>query len=648
MIWSILTATAYAFACLSLGLFLLQILEAKQPLHNRSALVKLATAFILGLGIISAIWLLLALVGWFKLSSIVPILILGACSGLRWLPANLSAAFAQIKTIWQATRSDSCAWQGIAAITLILLLAGLISMTPWEGDAIAVYLAVPKVLAASYRLTLLPGYETFMSVGLLGEMHAAAFIRLNNGSEPMALKLFSGLTSLAALIMLLGLSTQAGLQRRGKWLVAASYFTSSAIYTMLGNGKPDIIAAALGLAAYYYALTAGPGSLIGLFSGFAGVMKLSYLVTVFPGIAWLALWQELKTLNFQHLKPQELLPPLRKVLITGLKIAGWVILAFLPHFLKNWALLNAPFAPFGQAGIGWLDQNFFGFETTRRILLTYPFAITFGSYYGQAGDLSPLLLAFLPLAFCLPRPKNLLQSPLAALTLAASLGLLVWLLRFPSVLAPRYYLATLVIFFPIAMRGAEYLFSTETSPKMVTFFGVAMTIFILIAVGKNSLDYYHAEQVFDLPFTTKKYCENELLADLCVVEKKINSVTQPGDRVFLASYYRYWLRPDLLLCTNSAHEISLVYNGLQNPEPETGWRAIYQRGFKYLILDGSLPYLQADTLQTPAWVKATELIRSGQAAAYKLEFAPDAPAVKENIACQRFEKVWQIAPNPGQ
>jgi len=96
-----------------------------------------------------------------------------------------------------------------------------------------------------------------------------------------------------------------------------------------------------------------------IFSGFAGVMNLSYLGTLFPGIAFLTFWQQLKGLDFRQIVRSYLLQRARTFIITGLKITGWCVLAFIPHLIKERNAIKCSFAPIGQSGIGWLAQNFF-------------------------------------------------------------------------------------------------------------------------------------------------------------------------------------------------------------------------------------------------------------------------------------------------
>lgn len=632
-----LSAVFYLFACLSLGVFILRRFELRSTSFHPSTLVFLSLAFVLGAGIISSVWMLLALGGLFRLRFILPSLGICAFLGLFYMKQLAIRLIDQLKNIWMETRTYSWAWQGIAVLSSILLLLGLFSMGNWAGDAFAYYLAVPKVVAHSGKLSILPTFEQLMSAGLYAEMHAAYFLKTG---EPVFLKLFSGISSFCTAIILMGISGKAGQQRKGKWLVLAAYVTSSVIFMSVGDGKPDIIAASVGIAAYYLAFTNGPVSLIGILCGLAGTMKLSYIGTMFPGIALLIIWNQVKNDLYQleiHPKKGRLL---QTVITKGIQIGAWCLLAAVPHFIKNGLLFNAPFAPIGLSGMSWMDQDWFGPETTRRLLLLYPIALTWGKFWAQGGNLSPLLIAFFPLNIFLPKPKNWFKNPLVAISLAGLIGIFFWILRYPSVFAPRYYLPTLLMFFPIGIRGAEYIIANDVKPKILKFFTMVGVLTILISVGiTSSTTYYNPSQLPKYFAGLSNSCDYGLPLQ-CSAENKISEDAPLGARVYLASWYRYWLRSDLLQCTNGIADLYI-----DNSSPEELWMNLYERGFTYLFVDGSRPKFDPEIQSLPDWVAVQRLSPPEQpVAAYKLEFT-DVPSGKEvKVTCERHENAadWEL------
>jgi hypothetical protein len=635
----IIFAAAYLLACLNLGVFILRKIQQKNCKFTPSALTFTSLAFVFGAGIISSLWLLLALSGLFKNRIILPVLAVCIVIGAKYIKQLVYEITTQLKHIWWEARSYSWSWQVIIALNLTLLILGMFSMVNWGGDAVAFYLAVPKVVAHTGRLSLLRSFEGFMSVGLQAEMHSAYFMKTG---EPVFLKLFSGISSAAMVSILMGISGEAGLKRKGKWLVLAAYITSSAIYMSVGDGKPDIIAASLGVAAYYLAFTNGPVILIGILCGLAGTMKMSYLGTMFPGIAYLIIWNQVK-ISGACINKQQISKLFKEILIKGLKIGAWCLLAALPHIIKNGLLLNAPFAPLGMSGIGWMDQNWFGPETTRRLLLLYPFALTWGDFWAQGGNLSPLLIAFFPLNIFLPKKNKMFESPLFTITFAGLIGMCLWFLRYASVFAPRYYLATLLMFFPIGISGVEHVIAFEKKPKLLKFLSLFCVFATLISVGINSVfTYYNPAEIPESINGNPNLCnlDWEPPTGFCVAENEINRIAEPGSRVYLASWYRYWLNPDLIQCTNGISDIFL-----ENLNSEDLWIKFYERGFEYLIIDGSRPQFDPETQTLPSWMNAERLNQSGlPIGAYKIEFNDPPHSVKVKVDCIRNEgsAQWEL------
>ncbi len=530
-------------------------------------------------------------------------------------------------------RSDSWGWQFIAGPTVLLCLMWLTSLgRPLEGDGSAFYFAFAKLIAFSHHLIPLPGYEGITNIGLLGELHFAALILLHS---PDAARLFSWPTIIAASVMLASLGRVAGMGRRGQWLTLGILFSSSSVIWLSGDGKVDVFGAALGLAAYYWAVqirfyrTKLTLFLTGLFSGFAFVAKLSYIPVMIPGIAFLMLWgygEEFKNKsNWRSF--------LKSFMGGSLIILAGLILTMSPHLIKNGLLFNNPFSPFGSEGMGWLDPKWFGEEVTRRIVLTYPFALTYGSYWAQYGNLSPLILAFLPLAFFLPRPRPFLSSPLAVITLVALAGLAVWMIFRPSVLSPRYILATLLLLALLPARAAEYVSLADFRPRVLTFSVTVFTSVTLIAFGLSFLG------VVFFPDSTKSSlagtlseCDRDGI--YCSAINKINKIAQPGERVFIASWERYWFRGDLLQCLS------------MNASGDDLWLEFYKNGVSFLFIDKAThaAFLkQLDLENRPDWVHLTPVFDRSIVLIYRMDFA-DPPTDVAPMTCERrpSSTIWEV------
>jgi len=631
----------YSVACLGAGGIVLQALTriARQPSRS-SAGTDLATAFILGQGFLASLWLLLALGGWFSAHLIAVIVFVVAVGGLYLMRRRLIAFRHQVLKIWRELRADSWAWQLLAALTVFLCLLWATSLgRTMEGDAGAFYMAISKVVAHSRQLLPLRGYEDFSTVGLQGEMHHAAMIALHS---PDAAQLFAWPTSIAGALMLLALGRQVGMGRRGQWITLAIFYSSSAIIYMSGSGKVDIFALTLGIAAYYWALQiyvdASPLSfwLTGLFFGFAIIAKVSYLPVMGVSLFLLVLWGLLAR-NSNGLSSGNVL---KSITGAGFQIVLAFIIAVLPHLLKNGVFFDNPFAPFVGGSEGWANQDWFSPETTRRILLAYPLSLTYGNYWGQGGGLSPLVLAFFPLLIFLPRPRSWWRSPLVAVTLSAIGGALAWVILRPSVFAPRYILAPLVLLTLLPAKAADYVSRMETRPRWLSA-GVVVGVFItVISVGPIFVD-----DVF-FPEKSYRYLSGELGLcgrewEYCGHHVLLNRKAEFGDRILLGSYQRYWLRSDLMQCVSNIEDEVAIFSA---PE-EDRWLTIYQRGFRYLLAEKTThaQFLEMiDRNNLPDWLNLVEISNSGHVVVYRLDVT--VPPGDQLLACQRRgnSKVWEV------
>jgi hypothetical protein len=631
----------YSVACLAAGMILLRLFSGRaSAADDASPGVVFATAFLLGQGVLASLWLLLALAGWFTLAAVLGVLLIVVLAGGWPALPRLRRLAHHIRSIWRELRADTWGWQALAGMAMFLCLVWVTSLgRSLQGDASAFYMALAKVTAATHRLVPLPGYEDFSNIGLQGELHYAALLMLSGRD---AAQLFAWPTIVAGSAMLVGLSAQAGLGRRGQWLVFSMVFSSSAVVWLSGDGKVDLFAAGLGLAAYYWAVQVRgrlrPMALwlTGLFGGLAIVAKFSYLPVLLPGLAFLVVWGYADGFRGRDWLRSGLQPLSAGVLRIGVAC----LLAALPHLVKNGLLFGNPISPFGAGRSNWTDQSWFDAATTRQIVLTYPLALTLGNYGGQYGDLSPLLLAFAPLALLLPRPRSLLASPLAAVTVAGVLGVLAWVILRPSVLSPRYMLATLLLFCLLPARAAEHITLHESRPRWLTVAVMASTHLTLLAVGS-----YFLNMVF-WPVVTYQYLAGKLPecardGPWCRAMQAVNQAAEPGERVFLASYHRYWLRPDLLQCVSQAVDKSLV-----GETPEARWQNLYQRGFHYLLADQTsfaAAIEQLNLTSPPPWVRLMVIFDESPLTVYRLDFVGAAGSLQ--ATCQRLGTgpVWEVA-----
>jgi len=597
----------YSFACLFVGGSALRILSRENTeILSISAGTELATAYLLGQGILANIWLLIALYGDFS-SIIVGIIVsLLTIGGIAQNYKLIFHFIQQLTNIYNESKSEPASWKLIIVLTLLICMAWGASLGRSPiGDGSAFYLPIAKLIAVTHQLAPLPGFEELATLGLQGEMHFAALMSLGS---PGAAQLFSWPTILAGAILLLALAKNVGLKRHGQWLVLAMLFTSSAVVELSGSGKIDLFAAALGLAAYYWAIRIREVNrssifwLVGLFTGLAVIAKISYVVTFVPSIGIIIIWSYYswsRQTGVQIFNVEKLLQCIL-IFVSGL------LIAIIPHLVKNYILFQNPLAPFGTTG-GLQDQTWYGPETTRRILFTIPFALTYGDYWAQLGNLTPLVLAFFPLALFLPKPSRVMNSPLFIVTISAIIGVMTWFIVRPSVLAPRYFMACLLLLIIPAARAAEFITSHPARPKILRRTVVAITILAVITTG-----WYYLGRVF-FPKQTYEYLSGQLsecgkAPEYCGMLTIINNSAEPGARLFTKTFARYWLRPDLIQCTATTDEIN-AYKGLDTAEQR--WSFIYGRGFRYIPIlyftDPLQNIISKDLEHIPNWLNVTRI-----------------------------------------
>lgn len=623
----------FSFSCIGAGILVLQLIPKRPEIES---LTEIILAFILGQGFLGSLFLVPALLSMFTLPVLLAITTPFACFGL-WTLYSKSRTFPlALYKLYCEFHSSPLLWKITSLSVVIIFIASSASMAGLvTGDARAFYLALPKVVAASHRLTPLPMYESFMSVGLLAEMQLAALFLLGMpGASP---RLFCWLTGLAASVILLAIGKNAGLGKRGQLISITIIVTSSAVVLLWGQGKTDFFAAAYGLAAVLYALKSWDTTnrkssivLAGLFTGFALVAKLSYIVAFLPSIFIIIFWKEIPHFWTTMLTRKVYFLKLRALIVEGLIFILAMLPALLPHFTKNIILLGTLIDTYG-------NHQYFSHETTQHIVLTYPLLLIFGDYWAQYGNMSPLLLAFLPLALLLPWPKRPWDGPISALSVAALAGLLAWIAIFPSVPMPRYFLVTLLLpIVPVSWMAERFSRLTKLSNFTVTL-AMLLTIFIFFKSWRGELfPIRNAFQYLFIVQTEKAFTQPELFS--YNVYEALNNTAKPGARVFLLSYYRFWLRSDLIQCTNQTNE-TIKYD---DKDPNKFWRQLYENGFTYLY---SNTYLPADIInKKPNWVTIKEIYpKSINGEAYRLVFN-NAPG-KVHLTTQEISPgIWNVVP----
>lgn len=641
-LFSVLGPVIYlAVANIGAGTALMRLFPAQaRPREYASGI-----ALLLGQGIYASVLLVAALTKQFTLPVLLALTLPFVLFALYETRCNPWSLVRKLGIAGQAFFGAPLHWKVLTVVTTSLLLSLMASISGIiEGDALAFYLTLPKIIASAHRLAPVPGYEPFMSVGLIAEMQLAALYLL--GMPDASVKLYIWLTTLTGIAILGAICSNAGLGRRGR-LLAVAIAASSSCIVILMEGKTDFFAAAYGLCAALFALRSWEEPirraslmLSGMFLGIALVAKLSYAIAFFPPMLMLLFYPRLVALCQHWREPHQMAPRVLQLVREGAWVALLMLPPFLVHFAKNLIMVGSLNGVQGSF-------QYFTSETTRHIVLNYPLVLTVGRYWGQLGNISVLLLAWLMLAFVLPARIWRAQPKIVVLLLAGLLGVACWVAMLPAVPIPRYFLATLLILaVPAAWLAERFARSSDVCDNVV----VAAAVFCLYIVFN-----VWSPQVFPVHIASQYLFSGQdpaQSAKLLNINESlsrdgyetINQDAAPGARVFLASYFRFWLRPDLIQTSNNDPENATFK--WEPSDPEKLWRQLHEHGFQYLYMDGSQRWKEM-IKSPPSWVTVTELYPRGAffgtsyGSAYKLDFR-DAPGTVQWTTKEVAPGAWQV------
>ena len=455
---SLLACVGWTGACLLVGLAVQRVCLGVKLVAFQGTAATLGNGLALGVGFVGAVWHLLALAGLMRLTTVVGVLTAAALLGTLISRSALSDLIAQGRLgVRQSLRVPRSWLPVIVLLAILVAYLGLATLSAPGTDAMAVYMAQAKLIAATGRLVPVRDYELFLHFGLTAELNFAALIILVG---EIAAKMSVFFVALASAAVVWAISKRAGLGLLGCWAALVMLFTSTAFTLVLWDGKTDLYANLFGLATIYWAMRLcdgrelTPAMMVGVMAALAITNKPSLAVVLPPMIFILALWRFATGAKLKAVEVPSAL--LGSIIVMGLG----AVFGAAPVVAKNWVLFNEPLAPFvylnGSSGVAF-DQAWYSPENTRWIVLTYPFALTLGKYPMQHGTLSALTLALWPLILLRSETSPRVTPALRNLTIAALVAVLAWIVARPSVLAPRYILPALLSFIPIVAFGMERL-----------------------------------------------------------------------------------------------------------------------------------------------------------------------------------------------
>lgn len=635
---SIVVTAGYSLACLGAGSLAWRLARSgndKEGVDDYPALT--ATLFLAGICIYYAVWTVVGLLGHLRPLPVVVLLLPGLAGlwvgRLRWVTGLL-----RFRSAILSWRSQPVWFYVLVCVTGAVVLGFGVAawIEPPSGDAEAFYLVYPKVMAASGWLEAMPGpYYAFSVIGIPLEMHYTALMAL---AGPMAAKLIVWPIALSSGALLAAITKECGGGRVSCTLSWTVLFSSTTFSAYIYDGKVDLLSAALGLSAIYWLVVSKSHAQIrggvmasGLLAGFATVAKFSYLPALGAALAVLLVWRH-------HSLPDVTVGshPRRRSIgqLTGsvVLMAAMFALAWVPQMAKNSVLFNAPLAPFiGYShGASILNQVWFSSEVTRRILVTYPLTLVFGQYPMQGGGLSPLLLAFAPFLWIYRSVFH--NKLLVAVTISGLVAVVSWMVFRPSVIAPRYILAPLLLLVPVVSIATEMAIVRPNHARLLQW-GVVLACVVVLIRSSWILKGVPGAILADVRGLNENGCW--LASPYCSQMESLSKTVPVSERMFIAGYYAYWLRPDQLQCRDSEDESKEVLTR-SDPVP---W--LRKNGFRYVVVDQSAYPQLADTMKYLAQTDESIRFKSGSSLLNVYELAAD----KSLLSCTETSPGrWEVTP----
>jgi len=593
LIISLIIPILYTLSCIFLGLPVLKYVKNNDPLHY-----KLANAFIIGLGIFTFILLFIGILHLFSYFIIFTIILLILLSELYIFRSNLKNVTLTPLYNWFKT-----SFVFKILFVLLILITGIraIIFQPL-GDSAAYYMVLPKLIASVQYIKPLSGYELFGQTSLFNELHYAALISLGG---TFAAKFFIWIIFISAIIILFQIGDRIGIKLYGKYILLAIILTSLAFTDLVFEATIDWFATAFGVAAFLWALKFSyqnqNASLIlaGFLSGLAVIGKISYIYTFLPGVLILIYWQYLSKITPSrenlNLFKEQIIP----IIKTGIIFGCGILIPVIINVIKNYILFHQPLAPFISSDSTGLNQIWYTPENALWIIITYPFALVFGTYPMQGGTLSPLFLAFLPLILLIPDKKPEFNKIMFCSIACIFISIIVT----PYIFAPRYLMVPLLLLMVIIAISTEHiLHNTNILSTLIIIFTISVILITLlssVSVISSTID----------------NGECAMVGPICNASQIINNQASNDDRIALLGSYSYWLKDNLIVNLSSAMDRKLL--SLQSPYDCIKY--LYNKNFTYIFFDGNYGYKPDDFINNTQNITTIKIFEENKAIVLKIQ-----------------------------
>lgn len=629
-----LGTTFFGISCVSLGMTIFKVFRLNNMLANivrPHIVVLIPTYFLIGNMVFSLVFLTLASLTNLSVMHSAFLLGLGILSGLGQFR----------KLTVPAMRFNAEHGKVIIMLSLAILTTSLLqTSTRISYDASAIYFSNAKLTALQRHV----GYymdNTFV-VSVFHSIIQYTAVMQVFGDQ--AARMISWLFGAVNILMALALANHVGASDSARRILPAFILTSTAFLDLMGDGKVDLFSTAYSLAAVYW-LNVGTGNfkqnrslyfVAGCFIGFACILRPynAFLLGMFI-FAYAII--KIRT-GMLHI--------FESVNQTGWMALGAVGFAIY-HFLINKLMLGSPFAFWANVtSINPIDGPWdFRPETVWIYRLLYPVIITFKNNPASLGNITPLVVLFVP-ALAVPDIRKRINISKAAsrLVMAAAITLASWIFLFFTIVEIRYVLFLWIILFIPLSEVAASAMTTNISlvRNAVKWCVVLLMSFVLVRSAYISISAY-------APLDAQK---NPQCLDnfLCSHFTPINEIAGKNERVLTLSAFRYYLRTDLFACSTTLEEYRRLQT-LSHTDVELFWREVERMGYSFVAFEEDyatrhLGFSDEPFHELPNWVQLSPIAVASEnlrIIAYRLTTF-DSP-VNAKIVCEQDESgVWRLSP----
>lgn len=620
-------------ACISLG----SIFINKHHLSKKKSLSDwtgtFVTTFLFGEIIISFLLTTLSTLAKLTLVSTIVVLLFGCGIGILSFKKLIEAHPKKSEKSGNKSNFEKSAlWLSMAIfVSTILFTTARISY-----DSTALYFSDSKLTALSNHLSFFQNDGFVVSSIHTGILYTA----LIQVAGDQAARFLSWINGALIILISMALADELGLSHKAKLITFVLLVTSTAFMDPFGDGKIELAATLPAITAIFWLVKAERDYhfksylFAGIFAGFS-IISRPYNLVLLGGIIAL----------FFFINKTALLPRVKNYII--LLVPIFIMLTL--HLIANWLILGDALAPLNNTTkVNPEIWQWSGFDPKNIWLarLSFPLVATFLNTPQSMGNITPIILIFLPTFFRKQTRENLkLSHELKKISLASLFILTLWIMIYFTIFEIRYVFFLWIMIYLAAAEFIHISLENMDLPSQKIYSGAIVLLLIYIFVRNifvavdayAPIDKNGAPQCNDSPF--------------CAYLSPINENAKQGERVLGLSAFRYYFRPDLFACSSNAADYLLIQNALEKSD-ESFWAEVHKQGYTYIAYEENYAtrHLNIDFLpvlkSAPKWIKLEKLSETfnGYFSTYKIEYIN--PPNLINKKCINNNGIWLIQDIP--